>query len=60
MKFGKELLRAIAASKEVVSADKWINYKGLKKMLKNMPPLSDEKDRTKKVGEGLINNHFII
>jgi len=41
MKFGKELLRAVAASEAVVSADKWLDYKVLKKMLKRMPPTED-------------------
>lgn len=38
MKFGKELLRAVAASEAVVSSDNWLDYKVLKKMLKRMPP----------------------
>jgi SPX domain protein involved in polyphosphate accumulation len=38
MKFGKELLRAVAASEAVVGADTWLDYKVLKKMLKKMPP----------------------
>jgi hypothetical protein len=36
MKFGKELLRASAASSHVVSPEEWIDYKRLKKMLKKM------------------------
>jgi SPX domain protein involved in polyphosphate accumulation len=39
MKFGKELLRAVAASESVVSSDKWLDYKVLKKMLKKMPEM---------------------
>lgn len=37
MKFGKELLRAVSASTTVMSADNWLDYKGLKKQLKKMP-----------------------
>jgi len=44
MKFGKELLRAVAASEPVVNADTWLDYKVLKKMLKQMPPESDSAD----------------
>lgn len=49
MKFGKELLRAVAASEPVVSADTWLDYKVLKKMLKNMPP--EENDVQESVPE---------
>lgn len=41
MKFGKELLRAVAASEAVVGADTWLDYKVLKKMLKKMPPAEE-------------------
>jgi SPX domain protein involved in polyphosphate accumulation len=53
MKFGKELLRAVAASEAVVSGDKWLDYKVLKKMLKKMPP-------TNEPAEGIVEAEKII
>lgn len=41
MKFGKELLRAAAASEAVVNPDWWLDYKVLKKMLKHNPMEED-------------------
>ena len=55
MKFGKELLRAVAASEAVVSADKWLDYKVLKKMLKKMPPTS-QTDSTVPDAQKIINS----
>jgi len=55
MKFGKELLRAVAASESVVSADTWLDYKVLKKMLKGMPPAA-ETDNSIPDAEKIINS----
>ncbi|KAH9255815.1 hypothetical protein BASA81_006216 [Batrachochytrium salamandrivorans] len=45
MKFGKELLRAAAASESIVPEDSWIDYKVLKKMLKHNPMEEDNGEK---------------
>lgn len=42
MKFGKELLRAVEASESAIDNAHWLDYKGLKKKLKHMPPDSSD------------------